>query len=294
MRRALARSACLRFFVLGAVLLVLERSFPSGARAEGGAWPPSACVGDEGPCSDDALLFDAALAQGLERSDPVVRRRLADDLRFLGVEQEASDEALVVRALALGLDRSDPVVRRRLVNRMRLRAVADADATDVDEADLARRLGVQSAALATPTRVRIEQVFLDRARRGARTEADARAVLFRLRAGASAEALGDAFLEPTRVGPASERALARHFGETFARAVLALPEGGWSEPIPSAAGLHLVRVLEREPARPAKLAEVRNQLADLERAGREQAALGASVASLRVGRGAAGATEPQP
>jgi len=51
--------------------------------------------------------------------------------------------------------------------------------------------------------------------------------------------------------------IASTLGAGFAQALASAPVGRWSGPIASAYGWHLVRVLERRPAREARLEEVR-------------------------------------
>jgi hypothetical protein len=100
-------------FALGACLWVTKASL-------GPLFVPTVpLVVEVGPGEDvgAAVLFDHALRAGWVRTDPVVRRRLVDNLRFAG--REGDEAALFGEALALGMDRADPVVRQRLVQRAR-------------------------------------------------------------------------------------------------------------------------------------------------------------------------------
>ena len=66
---------------------------------------------------DEELLVREARALGWHRSDPVVRMRLVQNLRFVSPEDaEAEPDALLERAYALGMDETDVVVRRRLAD----------------------------------------------------------------------------------------------------------------------------------------------------------------------------------
>jgi parvulin-like peptidyl-prolyl isomerase len=58
----------------------------------------------------------------------------------------------------------------------------------------------------------------------------------------------------------TQRDLEKLFGLEFARRVMDLAPGAWNGPLPSAYGLHLVRVEEREPGRLPSLAALRNQV----------------------------------
>jgi hypothetical protein len=208
---------------------------------------------------DDELLFREALARGLHESDPVVVRRLVRNMRFAagGEGASSSDESQLLReALALGMHRSDLVVRRRLVQRMKLLAAEAAREREPGEAELEATLAAHAERFARPARLRLWQVFLSRERRGARLERDAARLLAVLRRdppdARAVESLGDPFLHPARLPSCNLEELGARFGERFADGVSRLPLGSWQGPLPSAFGLHLVLVREREPARPAR------------------------------------------
>lgn len=268
--RRLLRSPLLHFLVVGALLAALraalwppvppaapppvvvdratiDRLAQDWARSSGR--PPTEAeldglVQDE---VDQELLVREALALGLQRTDAVVQRRLIQNQRFLEQETGGSatagaDADLLERALALGLERTDVVVRRRLVERMREILLANAPVEPAPPA----------ATRSSETWLRLSQIHVARAgddEAGAR--ARAQALASRLRAEGrspddpSVASLGDPFLIPFTLPPTSSERLAARFGPAFARAAEALPVGVWSDPIPSAYGLHVVFVHER-------------------------------------------------
>ena len=85
--------------------------------------------------------------------------------------------------------------------------------------------------------------------------------------------------EKRSVTPGSERAsggsleeISRLFGDIFTGALAKLPVGGWSGPVRSGYGLHLVRVSGRVPARRPALDEVHDALLrDYRQAKRDEA-----------------------
>ena len=81
---------------------------------------------------DDELLYRKAKRLGFDRDDPVVQRRLVQNMRFAGADPERDAASLYAEALDLGMHESDPVVRRRLVQRMRLAIEAEALCPAVD------------------------------------------------------------------------------------------------------------------------------------------------------------------
>ncbi len=170
------------------------------------------------------------------------------------------EEILYREALALGLDRGDVIVRRRLVQKMESLAEDLAAPAPPTEAALAAYLRAHAARYADPGRVSFRHVFLDRGRRGARLDADARAALDALRGGADVAgdpfALGDAFADE-----GADR-VARAFGEDFARALEATPaDAVWCGPLASRHGAHLVRVSARTPGALPPVDRVRERVA---------------------------------
>jgi peptidyl-prolyl cis-trans isomerase C len=203
---------------------------------------------------DEEVLFREALAEGLDRDDPVVLRRLVENARFLS--DGGGDAGAQLRAVdALGMRLSDPVVRRRLVNRMRLRLAEAAGDAPPSAEDLARERARRAEALQIPARVRISQVYLGPA---------------------------PALALPRTLPFQSEEMLARSFGPAFARAVFRLPPGRWSGPLRSAHGSHRVRVEAREEARAPSSDAVSNQLRDTIVAEREARAVELALRTLRL------------
>ena len=245
------REPALHFIVVGALLFVLY------------AWLKPATAG--GRLGDQRqILVAQSYVRGLEedyrrRTGRVPNR---DDLRGL-VQTYVDDEVLHREALALGLDRGDPILRRRMVQKMRF-LVEDLKSKPASEAELRAYLARHQDQYRLPGRRRLSQVFLSRQRRGAAVDADAqklRARLIKERiAHTKIGTLGDGSLLPKHVPARSRRELSRTFGEAFAQAAFAAPIGRWSEPITSTYGVHLLWVDRARPGRPAKIDEVRSQI----------------------------------
>lgn len=198
------------------------------------------------------------------------------------VEDWIDREVLYRRALDLGLDRADPVLRKRLVDQMRLIVEGDASPGAMTEDDLAACLGETPEQYRRPATVTFEQLFLSTALRGARVTADADALLAQLRSGTEAGVLrGDPFVRGRRFRDHDRTALTRVFGPVFAAAVLEAPTGTWSGPLQSVHGLHLVRVSARREARAAGVDEVRRRLEKDCGNRRQAAALRAALDALR-------------
>jgi hypothetical protein len=263
-RAAVSRRApWLRFAGVGLALFALDLATPPAAA------PPPPAAG--AALDDDALLVEAAFARGLHQTDDVVRRRLAQNLRFARPDDASPDDALVAEALRLGLHESDLVVRRRLAQKMRLVLGEAARAEEPSEPELATYLAARAERFTEPARVVLSQRWFE-------TEAEARAAL-----AAGGEPRGEAIALPAELPSHSEAELAARFGPAFAAAAFAAPDGRWSGPIRSSYGQHLVRVRSRTPARLSPLAAVRSQVREALLAERADAAVREALLALRSG-----------
>ncbi len=199
---------------------------------------------------DEEILFQEALRLGLHRRDPVVLRRLYQDVRFLGLDAPPAEA--IRTALDMKLYTGDEVIRRRLLDRMR--AIGRGPDPQPDEALLRQLYQDQLKRWHTPERLSFEQRFL----RQPGSER-AQAMLQELRQGQAGA--GDPFLLGASFSALDREETARRFGEAFADGLWDLPDGVWSGPLHSPYGQHLIRINERIPPRPRPFAEVRERIA---------------------------------
>jgi len=169
------------------------------------------------------------------------------------VQAWVDEELLYREGVRLGLDQGDPIVRRRVVQKVRLlhRAMG-ADEAPTDEALVAYR-DAHLERYRLPAALAFEHVFIadgDLAR--------AEELLLRLREGADADGLGDPFPRGSREPLRGVEAINQAFGQGFGAALNEAGEG-WHR-VPSAFGLHLVRVEHRVEARTPEVDEIRDVL----------------------------------
>jgi len=233
------------------------------------------------PEIDDELLLRESLARGYERDDPVVYRRLVQNLRFAGAPDSRGDASLFEEAVALHMHESDPVARRRLIQRVRLGLEDEAPVEDPDPAALREHYERHAALYRSEARARFAQLYF----RGDR-EREARLALARLRSGEPsperARALGDPFLHAAEQPLQARGEIAGRFGASFADAIFAAPTGVWSGPVESSYGLHLVLVREREAPRARAFEEVQEVARQAVLAERRRTALERGLAALRA------------
>lgn len=180
------------------------------------------------------------------------------------IDEYVLDEISYREALALGLDRDDPTIRRRL--RLKLETLNEdiAAASPPTDQELQDFLESHPDPFRVEPQVALRQVYLNPDRRGRQADADARNLLARLRAAgpdADLAGLGDPLMMVSNDLPRSaDWEIERLFGEQFRRSVLELAPGRWEGPVQSGYGLHLVLVREKTPGRLPDLSEVREEV----------------------------------
>lgn len=236
------------------------------------------------PATGDPLVVDrarvdataAALARRLDR--PATSAEIAAALRT-----ELDEDRLYHEALALGLDRDDPIVRRRLIQKLRF-VHEDLATTDVepDDAALLAVRDADPARYTIPERLAVTHVLAATGRHPD-PRAAAAALRERILAGADPSGLGDPCVHGQRFAARTATAYAGMFGDDFAAALTDMPDGTWSL-VPSSFGWHVVRVDARTPPALPELAAIRPRLrADWEAARRDVGAR-AALADLRARR----------
>jgi len=233
---------------------------------------------------DREILFREALRHDLHRSDPLIRRRLVQNMRFADAEGVGGVDAFEA-ALALGMERTDPVVRRRLVQRAERILVAAVGAAKPGEAELEAYLETHAQSFTRPPLYRFAHVYLSTDRRQATLERDAAHMLAELRRQRrdpdEIADLGDPFPLSQQLGPWSAREIAKQLGPDFAREIAGLEAGRFAGPIASAYGLHLVWLRELTPATRESVDDAHGRLTQALREQRERKALRAGLERLR-------------
>jgi hypothetical protein len=179
------------------------------------------------------------------------------------VNDYVRDEVLYREARTMGLDQDDVIVRRRMRQKFEFLVEDMAARTGPPrDQELEAYLRQHADKYREEPSFGFEQIFFSREKRGASAEAEARAMLVRLRdkGAIDIEKLGDAFLLPSQFEKTSAGETARLFGEKFTNELTKTQLGSWAGPIESSYGLHLVRVNARIPEVAPPLANVRESV----------------------------------
>lgn len=203
-----------------------------------------------------------------------------DELRGL-VDSWVSDEILYREGEALGLQRDDPVVKRRIRQIYTVMAEESLPWHPPSDVDLATYLADHVDSFRQPGRVSFEQVLVvpsGSVADGATVVVAARQALV---AGADPGRVGQPTMLPARSDDVALDAVARDFGESFAKHIESVPLEEWAGPVESGFGMHLVRVSARSPGTVPSLEEVRSAVAREWESARRQDSRAARLRDLR-------------
>jgi hypothetical protein len=174
------------------------------------------------------------------------------------INARVRDEILYREGLAQGLDRDDPVIKRRIRQKVEVMAEEEGSEAAPTDAELGAYLRRHPDRFMKPAVVSFDQIYFNP--QGPDTPASVAAIKARLAAGAPPTGFGQPTMLPARVTRSDADLVARDFGADFAKALVKLPVGQWSGPIGSGVGVHLVRVTELVPPELPPLGDVRAQL----------------------------------
>jgi hypothetical protein len=246
MMKRILKEPLLHFLLLGAMLFAAH-----GVLSRDGAGVPGRIIVTQGQIESMAKLF----ARTWQRAPSDV------ELQEL-VRSHVREEVLYREGLALGLDRDDPIIRRRVAQKLEFISEG-ADAVEPSDNELQAYLDAHRDLFAVEPTLTFRHIYLDPKRHERTLTDDAERMLRDLngpggnRHGAG---LGDPTTLPLDFDGASTTAIKNSLGNQFAKALLQITPGPWSGPVESGYGMHLVQVIRRtEPHVPA-LAEVREAM----------------------------------
>ncbi|MDX2321309.1 MAG: peptidylprolyl isomerase [Moritella sp.] len=189
-------------------------------------------------------------------------QRLPNDRELEGlIENYVREQVLYREALAIGLDRDDPIIKRRLVQKLEFLSEDIATANEPEEQQLITYLAAHQESYRLPARFSFRQVYINARRHGENAQHEAIKLLTILNHNDStADTLGDPLMLSHQFKRMPESEVERVLGHPFLQSLRETPTGRWQGPIASGFGWHLVRIDERIDGRPANLNSVRKQV----------------------------------
>ncbi|MEI5682079.1 peptidyl-prolyl cis-trans isomerase [Mesorhizobium sp. CGMCC 1.15528] len=212
-----------------------------------------------------------------------------------------TEELFAREAQAIGLGENDTIIRRRLAQKLKFLVEDTSRLAEPTDAELRRYFEANAPHFEEGPQLSFSQIYFNPESRKDPVK-DARLVLAGLSADVNVEEakLGDRLLLETELAHADRQAVANAFGTEFADALLAVEPGKWTGPLKSGYGMHLVFVSERQTARMPPFEAVRDKVVTEWRRESEQKASQDYLAQLRqkygvkVDDSAKAQLEPQP
>lgn len=240
------RSPLVIFLLLGAGVFALDRGLDRGEGER-----RIVTVTDEQVA---AVRARWAAQWGRDPSGPELERLLDEAVR---------EEILYREALRLGLDRDDPIVRRRLAQKMAFLLEDRAAAPAPTDPEVEAYYAEHADRYREPRRTTFRHVFLSADRR-AEPERDAAELLRAVRSAAEGawRRFGDPFMLLREYADRTDRELGELFGAAFVETLGELPAGEWQGLVRSSHGVHLVWVIGRQERRLPELAAVRDRVVE--------------------------------
>jgi hypothetical protein len=242
--RSFLKEPLLHFLILGAAIFVAHRIATGDAARD-----PQTIVVTQSQI--------ATLTGGFSRVWQ--RPPTVEELEGL-IQEHIREEVYYREALALGLDRDDPVVRRRLRQKVEFLSEDTAAQAEPTDHDLREYLGTHPELFRVDRQYSFTQVYLNPERHVGRLADDAAALIAELRAtgtGVDFSAVGDRSLLEHRFEELPAGEVRKLFGEPFEARLAELEPGQWHGPINSGVGTHLVLIRERTEGRLPELDAVR-------------------------------------
>lgn len=203
------------------------------------------------------IVVDERVVAGLvNRFQDSFRRLPTKDETDGMIRDWVQDQVYYREALNLGLDKDDEVVVRRLRRKMEAMAVAEAESRSPSDAELQALIDKDPARYTENPRTSFEQVYLGSDTPEVRHQAET--MLARLRRGESVSGLPLPI--PGALKDATGDEISGQFGDEFAIALRNVAPGGWTGPLASGLGLHLVRVSARKAPQRPSLDKVRQRV----------------------------------
>lgn len=180
-----------------------------------------------------------------------------DDLKAL-LYAYVEEETLVREARVRGLGEGDTILRRRLAQKMRFLLEDVSPPKLPSDAVLKTWFEERADEFAQPLRLSFTHIYFSP--EAGNPDARAAKVRAALGADDDGAAMGDPFIMRREYKDVTPIDTARLFGPAFSKSLETLEDGQWSQGIESAFGLHLVKITSQIPAEAANFSAVKDSV----------------------------------
>jgi len=245
----LLREPLVHFVFIGAMIYVLFGLFAEPELEE----------------SNDSIVVSAGQVEIFKSSWQKRWNRLPTEQELDGVIQQYIRETVLYRqAVSMGLDKNDMVIRRRLAQKMKFLVEDLATMLDPDDTTLQAWFNDNQSYFQEPPRYTFTQIFLDPDKRGDATLNDAEKIKATLLSQAdpldNVSELGDGLMMQDYYPNKTPIEIRKQFGSGFTESLEKLSAGQWHGPVLSGYGVHLVYVQAIVPSTTPSFATVREQV----------------------------------
>ncbi|MBM9604125.1 peptidyl-prolyl cis-trans isomerase [Desulfopila inferna] len=242
----------LHFLLIGAGLFFLS-GYGNG--------PAPMQTGQTGESSTEIVVTGSNIDQLVETFSKTWQREPTQKEEAGLIETFIRDEIYYRQARAMGLDRQDPVIRRRMRQQMEFIFEDISSQDEPTDAELSTFMLENPERYLIDPQVSFLHVYIRTDGAAAQAGNETVRLLSLLQEGAEPSTLGAPFLlgNDIRLSPLWE--ISNRFGDDFGRRLLEVQPGRWEGPLPSAYGLHLVFITDVKESRLPPLAEVREVVA---------------------------------
>jgi hypothetical protein len=168
------------------------------------------------------------------------RKPTDDDLKAL-LFSYVEEEALVREAERMGLGENDTIIRRRLAQKMRF-LIENVDAPALpDEIELEAYFKTNIESFIRPEKREFSHIYLSPEVHGNNLEIKAQTLIQKTKT-TDWKSLGDPFIMKRQFESLSLIEVSRLFGPEFANSIFEASDQNWQGPVESAFGLHLIRI----------------------------------------------------
>lgn len=209
--------------------------------------------------SDKSIVVDQGQIDSLTQRFKRVWQRepTTKELRGL-IEDYVIEEIYYRQALAMGIDKNDPVIRRRLRQKMEIYTDSMTSTLAPSEEQLQSYLAQHPDKFRTDSRYTFKQIYINTDRPGQELDELITTTQSALQSGKSTP--GDPSLLPMEFTDAEAFLVDRTFGQGFASKLKDLDLNKWSGPLRSGMGIHFVRLDARRPGRLPELVAIRDKV----------------------------------
>ncbi len=180
------------------------------------------------------------------------------------IDAYVKESIMYQQALAIGLDRDDTIIRRRLAQKLEFLTRDLTEIASPSKEELRTYFDMHQDQYRTPASLSFTHVYFSTDKRQSQTVQDAKDALAKLQAESeltqSFKDMGDAFMLQQYYPDKTQQEILRLFGDEFSQKTFQIPVGKWTGPVESAYGLHLVYVHGRVESTMPDLADLQDRV----------------------------------